>query len=161
MTIQIPAGIDDQSQLLLRGEGNVGMCGGLPGNLHVDVKVKEHDLFKRDGDDVRFELPINFAQAALGDELEVPTLDGNAILKISPGTQTGAVLVMKGKGIPRRDRSGRGDELVEVKVVTPDKLSREEREIFQELAKSLGRRKGSPKRKRRITDRWTGGSKGD
>ncbi len=159
MSIDIPAGMEDRSQLRLRGEGDVGLWGGLPGSLYVDIRVTDHELFKRDGNDVRFQLPIDFAQAALGDEVEVPTLDGSAVIKISPGTQTGTVLVVKGKGIPYRDRPGRGDQFVELKVVTPDKLSREQREIFVELAKSLGRTKESHKRKKRIIDRLTGDGK--
>lgn len=156
ISVRIPAGIEDRSQIRLRGEGESGIWGGAPGNLYVAVQVRNHEFFKREGNDVRYELPINFAQAALGDEVQVPTLDGNASLKISPGTQTGTVLVLKGKGVPYRDAPKRGDQLIEVKVTTPESLDREQREIFLELAKSLGRKKGSDKgKKKRIIDRLT------
>jgi len=155
ISIDIPAGIEDRSQLRLRGEGDFGLWGGPAGNIYVDIGVKDHELFKREGSNVRFELAIDFAQAALGDKVEVPTLDGSSILKINPGTQTGTVLVMKGKGIPRRDGPGRGDQLVEVKVVTPDKLSREQREIFQELARSLGKTEASQRKKKRLIEHLT------
>jgi len=160
MTMEIPAGIEDQSQLRLRGEGDVGLWGGYPGSLYVDIMIKSHALFNREGNDVRFELHIDFAQAALGDKVDVPTLDGSSVLKISPGTQTGTVLVIKGKGIPHRGSSGRGDQLVEVKVITPDKLNHEQREIFLELAKSLGKTKGSSRKKKGFIDHLTGNPKG-
>lgn len=156
ISIRIPAGIEDRSQILLRGEGEAGTWGGTPGSLYVAVQVRNHEFFKREGNDIRYELIINFAQAALGDEVQVPTLDGSASLKISPGTQTGTVLAMKGKGIPYRDGTGRGNQLVEVKVMTPESLDCQQKEIFRELAKSLGRNKGPDKgKKKRIIDRLT------
>jgi molecular chaperone DnaJ len=154
--IRIPPGIEDRSQVRLRGEGEAGTWGGSPGGLYVSVQVRKHEFFTREDHDVRYELPINFAQAALGDEVQVPTLDGNANVRIDPGTQTGTVLIIKGKGIPYRDGSGRGNQLVEVKVMTPDSLDRQQKEIFLELAKSLGRNKETNKgKKKRIMGRLT------
>jgi molecular chaperone DnaJ len=100
--------------------------------------VLPHEFFFRDGDDTLYELPINFAQAALGDEIEVPTLDGNVKLKVPAGSQTGKVFRLKDKGIPRLRRHGRGDQLVKLVVVTPESLNKEQRQLFTELAGSLG-----------------------
>ena len=99
--------------------------------------MQEHEFFKREGNDILYELPINFAQAALGDEVEIPTIEGKASIKVPPGTQAGKVIQLKGKGIPHR--SGRGNLLVKIRVVTPEKLDHEQRQLFQELARSLGK----------------------
>jgi len=131
----------------LQGEGEHGTRGGAPGALHIAVSVQEHDLFRRDGNDILYELPIDFAQAALGDDLEVPTLEGKVKLKIPPGTQSGAVLQIKGKGIPCDDHPGRGDQLVKVRVVTPEHLNADQRRLFLDLAQSLG--KAKPRRRTR------------
>ena len=139
ITVKIPPGVENRYQLRLRGEGDAGMWGGPAGSLYISLSVEEHELFKRDGDNnILYELPINFAQAALGDEVEVPTLDGRVGLKISPGTQADTVIQLKGKGIPYVNRSGRGDQLVKIRVVTPDRLNEEQHKLFLELAKSLG-----------------------
>ena len=122
----------------LRGEGETGTRGGSPGNLYITMSVQPHKFFTRDDDDVIYELPINFAQAALGDEVEVPTLDSKTKLKIPAGTQTGEVFQFKGKGIPHLHRRGRGDQLVKLLIVTPESLTKEQRRLFQELAKSSG-----------------------
>jgi len=136
--VKIPAGVDDGSQIRLRGEGEAGTRGGPSGNLYVTLSVKQHKFFTRDGDDILYELPINFAQAALGTELEVPTLDGKAKLKVPAGSQTGEVFRLKNKGIPHLHRSGRGDQLVTLFVVTPDSLTKKQRQLLEELASSLG-----------------------
>jgi molecular chaperone DnaJ len=115
--------------------------------------VQEHRFFKRDGNDILYELPINFAQAALGDEVEVPILGGKVNLEIPSGTQTGEVFRLKGKGIPYLHRSGQGDQLVKVRVVTPERLDEEQRKLFLELAKSLGEARVSEKGKRRFFNR--------
>jgi molecular chaperone DnaJ len=159
VNVTIPPGAGDGFQIKLKGEGDAGMLGGAPGSLYVNVAVQGHPFFVRDGNDVIYELPINFAQAALGDEVEVPTLDGQARLKIVPGTQTETVLPLKGKGIPYLDRQGRGDQLVRVKVVTPDKLSDEQRRLFQELAGSLGQGKTGDQSGKRMMDRFKKGRK--
>jgi len=139
IVVKIPAGVEDGSQIRLSGEGEAGMWGGPAGNLYITLSVQEHRLFKRDGNDILYELPVNFAQAALGDEVEVPILGSKVNLKIPSGTQTGEVFRLKGKGIPYLHRSGQGDQLVKVRVVTPERLDGEQRKLFLELAKSLGK----------------------
>jgi len=136
--VKIPAGVDDGSQIRITGEGDAGTRGGPSGNLYITVSVKRHELFTRDGDDIIYELPINFAQAALGAEVEVPTLDGKVKLKVPAGSQTGRVFQLKNKGVPHLHRSGRGDQLVTLLVVTPESLTEKQRQLFQELASSLG-----------------------
>jgi len=135
--VKVPAGIDDNSQIRLRGEGDAGIRGGPAGDLYISISVKEHELFIRDGDDIFYEIPINFTQAALGAEVEVPTLDGNTKLKLNAGCQTGTVFRFKNKGIPHLRGRGRGDQLVTVSVVTPESLTKEQRQLFEKLADSL------------------------
>lgn len=159
ISVKIPAGVSDRFQIRLRGEGDVGTYGGHAGSLFINIAVQEHAFFSREGNNVIYELPINFAQAALGDEMEVPTLDGKARLKISPGTQTDTVACLKGKGIPSLDRQGRGDQLVRIKVVTPDKLDDEQRKLFAELARSLGTNKTSEQSGKKIINRLKKGLK--
>ena len=137
IAITVPAGVDDGSQIRLSGEGNAGTRGGSAGNLYVTLSVQEHQFLKRRGDDILYDLPINFAQAALGDEVEVPTVDGPVPLKIPPRTQTGKLFQLKEKGVPHLRGGGRGDQLVMVHVVTPEALNEEQRRIFEELAKTL------------------------
>ena len=138
MMVKIPAGVEDGSRIRLTGEGDVGARGGTSGNLYLSLAVKQHEFFTRDDDNVLYELPVNFAQAALGVEIEVPTLDGGAKLKIPDGSQTGQVFQLKNKGIPHLHRGGRGDQLVTLRVVTPDSLTKRQRQLFEELASSLG-----------------------
>jgi len=135
--VKIPAGVDDGSQIRLRDEGDVGSRSGSPGNFYITLSMPPHEFFTRVGDDILYELPINFAQAALGDEIEVPTLDGRTKLKVPAGSQTGKAFKLKDKGIPHLHRSGRGDQLVKLVVVTPDSLTKEQRQLFKELANSL------------------------
>jgi len=144
--VRIPAGVDDGSQIRIHGEGEAGLRGGSPGNLYVILSVLPHQFFIRDGDNILYELPINFAQAALGAEVEVPTLDGKTKLKIPTGSQTGKVFRLKAQGIPHLRRSGRGDQLVTLVVVTPESLTEEQRQLFQELANSLGPAKRRPEK---------------
>jgi len=153
LVVKIPAGVEDGSQIRLSGEGEAGMWGGPAGNLYITLSVQEHRFFKRDGNDILYELPINFAQAALGDEVEVPILGGKVNIEIPSGTQTGQVFRLKGKGIPYLHRSGQGDQLVKVRVVTPERLDEEQRQLFLELAKSLGEARVSEKGKRRFFNR--------
>jgi molecular chaperone DnaJ len=136
--VKVPAGIDDGNGIRLTGEGDAGFRSGSPGNLYVVVSVKKHRFFTREGDNVIYELPLNFAQAALGAEVEVPTLHGESKLKIPAGSQTGRVFKLKDKGIPHLRGMGRGDQLVMLRVITPESLNREQRKLFEELAKSLG-----------------------
>jgi molecular chaperone DnaJ len=142
--VRIPAGVDDGQRLRLDGEGSAGVYGGPPGDLYVTFSVKPHNLFHRDGSDILYELPINFAQAALGDEVRVPSLDGKVDLKIPAGTQNGKTFRFKGKGIPYIDGKGRGDLLVKVAIATPQHLDKNQRHLFEELAKALPRTEPPP-----------------
>jgi molecular chaperone DnaJ len=144
LELKIPAGVNDGSQMRLRGEGNAGVNGGPPGNLYVDIHVEPHELFKRDNCDIIFDLPVNIAQAALGMQLKVPTLDGPHSLKIPPGTQNGRVFVLKGKGVPSLRGQGRGDELVRVRVIVPTKLTPEQKRLLKDLDDTLGTPSDSP-----------------
>lgn len=139
IAVKIPAGVEDGFQVRLGGEGDVGIWGGLPGYLYIALSVKKHEFFQREGENILYELPINFAQAALGAEVEVPTLDGKAEMKIPAGTQTGRVFRLKERGVPRLRGSGRGDQLVKIRVVTPRSLNDQQRKLFQELVKTLGK----------------------
>jgi len=131
--INVPPGVDNGSRLRLAGEGEAGVRGGPPGDLYVYIHVKPHRIFQREGDDLICEIPVSFAQAALGDELDVPTLDGKARLKIPEGTQSGTIFRMKGKGIPHLNGYGQGDQHVRVKVITPTKLSDKQKELLREF----------------------------
>ncbi|WP_085523318.1 molecular chaperone DnaJ [Tuberibacillus sp. Marseille-P3662] len=136
--IKIPAGVDDGQQIRVSGQGEAGVNGGPSGDLFVVFDVRPHKFFERDGDDVYCDVPLNFAQVTLGDEIEVPTLHGNVKLKIPAATQTGTTFRLKGKGIPNVRGYGQGDQHVSVKVVTPKKLSDRERELFKELSEISG-----------------------
>jgi len=138
LQVKIPPGVDNGQQLRLSNEGEAGVQGGPPGNLYVMLQVQEHEIFKRDEDDIILDLPINFAQAALGDEIDVPTIDGRAGLKIPAGTQTGRIFELKEKGVPHLRGGGRGDEVIRVRVVTPVTLTNDQRRLFKELSNSLG-----------------------
>ncbi len=149
ISVKLPAGIENHAQMKLQGEGEAGTGGGTPGALHIVVSVQEHASFKRDGNDIVYELPIDFAQAALGDDLEIPTLGGKAKLRIPPGTQGGAILRIKGKGIPYADHPGKGDQLVRIRVVTPENLNTAQRQLFRDLAQSMGQAKTKKRNKAR------------
>ena len=137
--VEIPAGVEDGSQIFLRGQGKAGSLGGTPGNLYISLSVESHSFFQRDNHDIIFDLPINFAQAALGDKVEVPTLDGHTKINIDPGTQTGKTVRLKGKGVPHLQDGGCGDEVVRLWVVTPKSLDEQQQQLFQDLAKTLGK----------------------
>jgi molecular chaperone DnaJ len=141
ISVRVPAGIDDSNGIRITGEGEAGYRGGPAGTLYVIVSVKPHEYFTRDGDDVVYELSVNFAQAALGVELSVPTLHGVCQLKIPAGSQSGKVFPLKNKGIPHLHGRGTGDQLVVLRVVTPDSLNKEQRRLFEELSKTLGAEK--------------------
>jgi molecular chaperone DnaJ len=136
--VQIPAGVDAGTQIRLAGEGGPGIYGGPNGSLFLVLDVQPHQFFKRRDNDIILNLDINVAQAVLGAEIEVPTLDGDEKLKIPAGTQPGKIFHMKGKGVPHLRRSGRGDQLVLVNVEIPTRLTKEQRELFEKLAESLG-----------------------
>lgn len=130
ISVKIPAGIDNDQRLRLRGEGEISEPGGSAGDLYVHINVLEHSLFKREGEHVLLDIPITFAQAALGAEMEVPTLGGSTQLKIAAGTQSGAAIRLKGKGIKRLNGSGFGDQMVRLILETPTKLSARQRDLL-------------------------------
>jgi len=134
INVRIPAGVDEGAQIRLSGEGEAGLRGGPAGDLYIVIRVKSHDFFERDGDDIYCEVPLTFAQAALGDEIEIPTLTEKVKLKIPAGTQTGTFFRLKGKGVPRLRGYGQGDQHVKVTVVTPTNLSEEQRELLRQFA---------------------------
>ena len=136
--INIPPGVDSGTQIRLAGEGQPGLFGGPNGNLYVALEVKQHKFFRRREFDILVDLSINIAQAVLGTEIEVPTVDGNEKLNIPPGTQSGKVLTLRSKGVPRLRGNGRGDHHVIVNVEIPSRLNSEQRKLFEQLAKSLG-----------------------
>ena len=137
IVVKVPAGVEDGMQIRLTGEGDVGSNGGPAGNLYIQISVKEHMLFQREGDDLIFELPLNMAQAALGDEVEVPTLNGNEPLKIPSGTQPGAVFRIKGKGVPQLNGHRRGDLVIPIRLEVPTSLDDHQRRLLEELAKTI------------------------
>jgi molecular chaperone DnaJ len=141
LNVKIPAGVDDGNQIRLAGEGESGSRGGPPGNLYVVIHVKPHRYFRRIGDTIHLELIINVVQAALGDEIKVPTLDGIQEYAIPAGTQTGDTITLRGQGVPklRRDGSnaGRGDQIVTFQVRTPINLTKTQRDLLLELGKTL------------------------
>ena len=136
--VDIPAGIDDGQMIKLAGQGELGSKGGPRGDLYIAVSVKNHSLFTREGYDIYFDMPITFAQAALGDEIEVPTLDGKVKYSIPEGTQTGTVFRLREKGIPKLRGNNRGDQYVKVVVDTPKKLNDKQKELLREFAKECG-----------------------
>ncbi len=138
-TVRIPAGVEEGSQIRLSGEGDAGSHGGPAGNLYLQIAVRAHEHFRRTGDNLLYELPLNVAQAALGITVAVPTLEGDVVdLEIKAGTQHGALLPLRGRGVPHLRGSGRGDLVVLAHVVTPTKLSDEQQELMLQLADSLG-----------------------
>lgn len=136
VVVNIPAGVDDGINVRVTGEGEVSSRGGTPGNLYVVLTVKPHPFFKRQGNDIQYELPISFTQAALGDEVEVQTVDGKTTaLKIPAGTQSGRSFRLKGMGVPVVHSTARGDQHVIVKVVTPTNLTVEQKQLLEEFAR--------------------------
>jgi molecular chaperone DnaJ len=133
VNIKVPAGVDNGSALRLAGEGELGTQGGPPGDLIVRIRVRPHKVFKREKDNVVMEVPISFVQAALGDEIEIPTLDGNTKFRIPEGTQPNAVFHLRGKGIPHLQGYGRGDQILNIKVVIPTKLTENQKEMLQKF----------------------------
>jgi len=138
MQIKIPAGIDSGQTISLRGEGDPGTKGGPPGDLFIEVRVKDHQIFERQGNDIVCEIPITFTQAALGSEMEVPTLDGKVKYDIPEGTQTGTVFRLRNKGIPYLRGSGRGDLYVKIHVEIPKRLSEKQKEILRSFSEVSG-----------------------
>lgn len=131
--VKIPAGIDNRQSIRLSGEGEAGLKGGPAGDLFITVVIRPDKEFTRDGDNILSQAKINFAQAALGDKIKVNTLEGEGYLKIPAGTQSGKVFKLKGKGVPHLNSRGRGDQLIEIIVKTPEKLSRKQKKLLEEL----------------------------
>ena len=136
--VDIPAGIDEGQMIKLGGQGELGTRGGPRGDLYIEVNVKPHQLFTREGYDVYLEMPITFAQATLGERIQVPTLDGKVEYEIPEGTQTGTVFRLKGKGIPKLRSNVRGDQYVKVTVEIPKKLNEKQKELVREFARECG-----------------------
>lgn len=158
--INIPAGIDDGQQIRIGGKGEQGVNGGPPGDLYVVVQVMPHDYYTREGDNIYCELPLTFAQAALGDEVEVPTVHGKVKLNIPAGTQTGKVFRLRGKGAPNVHGRGQGDQHIQVKVVTPKKLSNKQKDLLREF-NELGGHDALDEKGSSIFDKFKKAFKGD
>jgi molecular chaperone DnaJ len=137
LKVNIPAGVDTGTRLRLSNEGQPGGNGGAPGDLYVVVKIKEHPIFERHGDDLHCTIPINIAQAALGTEVSLLTFDGLETVKIPEGAQTDSRVRLKSLGVPRLQGSGRGDLFVHIDVRIPSKLTREQRKLFEQLRETL------------------------
>lgn len=135
LEVKVPAGIDSGQRLKLSGEGEAGRFSGPSGDLYVVIGIEEHDFFERDGFDVYCTVPVSFSQAALGSDLEVPTLNGKVEVKIPPGTQAGKKMRLKGKGIERLGSYGTGDQIITIHVETPTKMNGDQKKIFEDLAK--------------------------
>jgi molecular chaperone DnaJ len=156
--VSVPPGVEDGMQVRLRGEGEGGGAGESDGDLYVVLRVRPHELYEREGEDLALELPISFTQAALGGEVEVPLLEGGVgHLKVPPGTQPGKVLRLKGKGVPSLRGEGRGDLLVHLTVAVPAKLSGRQRELLEQFAAEGGeavkaRKKGFVEKAKKFFD---------
>lgn len=135
--VTIPAGIEDGTRIRYQGEGDAGRFGGPAGDFYVVLSVKEHEFFEREGNNLHCVLPISFVQAALGAELSIPTLDGEAKIKIPEGTQSGKQFQVRGKGVPSLNGHGRGDLIVQMMVQTPGKLTKAQRELLRQLGETM------------------------
>ena len=137
LEVDVPAGVEDGTQIRLSSEGDCGRWGGPAGNLYVVLEVAPHPVFERHANDLSVQLRLNPAEAALGTVVEVPTLEEPATLRVPPGTQTGDTFRLEGRGVPYLRRSGRGDEIVTVAVATPERLTAEQRQLFEALRATL------------------------
>jgi len=134
--VNIPAGVEDGMQLSVTGKGNAGPFGGVPGDLIVVIEEIPHESLRRDGENIHYEAFVNFVDAVLGESIEIPTISGKAKIKIDPGTQSGKMLRLRGKGLPILQRHGHGDLFVHINVWTPKKYSKEEKELLEKLRES-------------------------
>jgi molecular chaperone DnaJ len=137
INVNIPAGVEDGTRIRYQGEGDSGRAGGPSGDLYIVLTVKAHKFFERDGYDLHCQIPISFAQAALGAEIKIPTLEGEAQMKIAEGTQSGKEIRLRGKGVPYLNEHGRGDLIVQVAVQTPKKLTRVQKELLRQLGETM------------------------
>ncbi len=135
--VKVPAGVEQDTRIRYGGEGESGKYGGPAGDLYVVLNVKAHKFFERDGDDLHCVMPISFPQAALGTELEIETLEGSASIKIPEGTQNGKAFKLKGKGVPHLNSHGKGDLIVEIRVQTPSKLNKQQKELLRQLSETM------------------------
>lgn len=138
ISVRIPAGVDDGTRLRLTGEGEAGISGGPPGDLYVVIAIKPHEILERDGPDLHCNVPITMVHAALGAEIEVPTLGGKVKLKIPEGTQSGKMLRLRGKGVPTLRSPSRGDQLLHIFVETPTRMNGNQRELLEQFAEKTG-----------------------
>jgi len=143
---KVPAGVEDGTRIRFSGLGEAGAHGGPAGDLYVVLHVKEHPFFEREGNDLHCVIPVSFTQAALGTEIRVPTLEGEHALKVPEGTQSGTTMRIRGKGVPVLNGHGKGDLFVEVRVQTPNKLNKRQRELLQEL-EGMARVENKPQRR--------------
>jgi molecular chaperone DnaJ len=144
LTVKVPAGIADGQRLRINGEGEGGVAGGPPGDLYVFIEVAPHPFFRREGNNLSCEIPLNFTTLALGGSIEIPTLDGHDSYKIPEGTQSGSIFRLRGKGMPDVSGRGRGDLFFTVQAVTPKKLTKEQRTLLDQLSKVLPKEKFEP-----------------
>lgn len=151
--VKIPAGVEHDMQLSMQGKGNAGPKKGLPGDLLIVIEEEDHVDFKRDGMNIIYDLALNFADAALGTQVEVPTLGGKAKIKIDSGTQSGKVLRLKGKGLPSLNEYGRGDQLIIVNVFTPNKLNNDEKALLEKLRISENFKPSAEKKEKSFFDK--------
>jgi len=138
LQVKVPPGVEDGTRILYSGHGDTGVDGGPAGDIYVVLHVTDHPFFERDGKDLHCAIPISFTQAALGAKVTIPTLEGDATLDIPEGTQTGTTFRVRKRGMPVLNSSARGDLYVEVKIATPEKLTRQQRELMEQLAQTLG-----------------------
>jgi molecular chaperone DnaJ len=153
LTVKIPAGIATGQRLRLSGEGEAGAGGGPSGDLYVVIHVQEHRFFQREGNDLFCEIPLNYPKLALGGEIRIPTLEGEDTFKVPEGTQSGTTFRLRGRGMPDVTGRGRGDLLITVKVVTPKKLSRDQKKLLEQLAATLPQEKFEPTPREQQDDR--------
>jgi len=135
--VKVPAGVEQDTRIRYQGEGEAGMFGGPTGDLYVVLNVKPHKFFERDGDDLHCMVPISFPQAALGTELEIQTLEGKATIKVPEGTQSGKEIKLRGQGVPHLNEHGKGDLIVEIRVTTPSKLTKTQRDLLKQLSETM------------------------
>ena len=137
MTVKVPAGVEQDTRIRYPGDGEAGKFGGPAGDLYVVLNVKAHAFFEREGDNLHCVLPVSFPQAALGTELPIQTMDGSEMLRIPEGTQSGREFVLRGRGVPHLNERGKGDLIVEVRVQTPSRLNREQKDLLRQLGETL------------------------
>ncbi len=137
LVVKVPAGVEQDTRIRYQGEGEAGRYGGPSGDLYVVLSVKKHKFFERDGDDLHCVIPISFPQAALGTDLEIETLEGKETIKVAEGTQSGKEFRLRGKGVPHLNERGKGDLIVEVRVTTPSKLTKEQKNLMKQLAETI------------------------